>query len=124
MYFHDTNNNNNINYNNHPPNGHPIPQPAATVDYNNYHHHYNNNINHYCNDGPTPVLLEPCNNHNDANSRTSQQGQRQSGQQAYIQKAMNRQTGASGRGYDTQVDTCNTETNLLSDGEKKNWHEL
>lgn len=106
MYFHDTNHNNKLN-------GAAVSVPANNNL--NYHHHYNNNINHYCNDAP---VRDPQSLESPPDRRLSQ---RQSGNQAYIQKSvMNRQTGnaggssGTGGGYDA-MDSCNTEATLLSD---------
>lgn len=113
MYFHDTNNKTN---------GHAAaPDPA---NFNNNYHHYNNNINHrhhhpndvhYCNDAPAAPAAPPLGQYVDANDR--RMSQRQSANQAYIQKSvLNRQTGTSaGMGYGGAMDSCNTEATLLPD---------
>lgn len=115
MYFHDTNKTNGYAA---PP--HPVAAAAAAANHN--YHHYNNNILatnnnnnhhiHYCNDDA--LVREQSNN--EQLSPASRLSQRQSGNQAYIQKSvMNRQTGASGMSYDGAMDSCNTEATLLSE---------
>lgn len=114
MYFHDTNK----------PNGYPAPPHPGSAANNNYHH-YNNNIlatnnnNHYCNDDA--LVREQSN----ATSPASRNSQRQSGNQAYIQKSvMNRQTGTSGMSYDGAMDSCNTEATLLTDYGESSFNSL